>query len=478
MLSKVKNNYSLLNNGEENSAFDNLENKYETLKTKNLRYSLKDNFRNYRKNNSAKIIYKFAKNLKPRKQKLKLFKNKNNSFLDVIKISPKLNLEYKIELYDQKGRYSLINKDEIIDEKKYNGQHFIKQQYKDSYSYKTSLNLKGKTKFYIWNQKSISYGKFRSSKIKEKKDSNRCFLFDENTSFNINKYTDINNSITQIKSNNNKKLRTKNATKSSSNLTNQSRLFSDKKEKNKNYLKSYKDKDKAKLDFKNKCMRLRYQINKTFEKARNASIDLNKDIYESRNYDKLNKLEGKPKKYKKDKILKYINLNESQTQKENINDLYKYLDIEKNVDNKIIKSYKYYDKFGKKILKKVIGEDKKQQHFLNKYEDSKNIILNSRFLIKKLQNELGILGANILATKKKYKGESAIQPHNEIQFLQKLIKENSIKNLNDEEYLDEITRRKNINEFMTNKIKKRLLRLQQKSLSIRNRPRESDYTYL
>lgn len=173
----MKNNYSLLNNRKENSSFVNLENKYETLKTKNLRNSLKDNFRNCRINNNAKIIYKYGKNLKPRKQKMKLFKNNNNSFLDVIKISPKLNLEYKIELYDQKGRYSLVNKDEIIDEKKYNGQHFIKHQYKDSYSYKTCLNLKGKTKFYISNQKSISHGKFRPSLIKENNYSNKCFFF-------------------------------------------------------------------------------------------------------------------------------------------------------------------------------------------------------------------------------------------------------------------------------------------------------------
>ena len=475
MMNKMENNYSLLNAGEENSAFDNSEKKFE-IKRNNLRNSLKDNFRNYRKNNSAKVIYKYRANLKPKKQKMKLFKNKNNSFLvDIIKITPKLNLEYKIELYEQKGRYSLIKKDEIIDENKYNGQHFIKQQYKDSYSYKTSLNLQGKKKFYISNQKSISYGKFRPSLIKDSL-SNSCFLFDENASININKYTDINNSTSKIKNNNNKGIRIKSFNKSSTNFTYQSRVYSDKILINKNILKSMNNKDK--LDFKNKCIRLKYQINKTFEKARNASIDLNKDIYESKNYDKLNKLEEKPKKIKKNKILKCINLNKNKKQKDNINDLYKYLDIEKNVENKIIKSYKYYDKLGQNIIKKVMGEDKKQQHFLNKNEDSKNIILNSRYFIKKLQNELGILGANILSTKKKYKGESAIEPNNETKFLYKLIKENSIKNLKDEDYLNEITKRNNANEFMTNKIKKRLLSLQKKSLSIRNKPRENDNSYI
>ena len=123
-------------------------------------------------------------------------------------------------------------------------------------------------------------------------------------------------------------------------------------------------------------------------------------------------------------------------------------------------------------------QDKKERCFLNKNENSKNIILNSRFFIKRLQNELGVLGANILATKKKYKGESAIEPKNEVEFLHKLIKENMINNLNSDDYLNEIMKRKNISDSMSNKIKKRLLSLQQKSLSIKNKVRENDYIYL
>jgi len=123
-------------------------------------------------------------------------------------------------------------------------------------------------------------------------------------------------------------------------------------------------------------------------------------------------------------------------------------------------------------------QDKMQQHFLNKNENSRNIILNSRFFIKRLQNELGILWANILATKKKYKGEKAIEPNNELDFLHKLIKENTINNLSDEQYLGEIIKRANVNESMSNKIKKRLLSLQQKSLYIKNKIREKYYSYL
>ena len=123
-------------------------------------------------------------------------------------------------------------------------------------------------------------------------------------------------------------------------------------------------------------------------------------------------------------------------------------------------------------------QDKKHQFILNKKQDTKNLILNSRFFIKKLQKELGVLGSDILAAKKKYKGEEAIEPNNEVIFLHKLIKENMLKNLNDEEYLDEAIRRKNISQSMSNKIKKRLLGLQQKSLSIKNKIRENDFSYI
>ena len=145
------------------------------------------------------------------------------------------------------------------------------------------------------------------------------------------------------------------------------------------------------------------------------------------------------------------------------------------MENKIIKSYKYFDNKGKRILKEAMEQDKMKQNFLNKNENSQNIILNSRFFIKKLQNELGILGANILATKKKYKGERAIEPNNEIEFLHKLIKENMFNNLNSDDFLNEIMKRKNVYDSMSNKIKKRLLSLQQKSLSKKNKLRENDY---
>ena len=467
----MKNNYSLLNKGDENSEFYSSENKSGIQKSKKIDYILRDNFRKFRKNNSA-ILKDNRTDLKTSKRKYKLITIKHNSFLnDIKKITPKLNLQYEIEKDEQKGRYSVIKNDEIFDENKFNGKNFIKKDYKDSYSYKTCLDLRGKKRFYMSNKKSISYAKFRPSSLND--NTNNAFFNEENITLNNNKYTYINivnNSIYQRM----KKIRPKNSTMSSSVISNPSRPFSGN---NYEVKKNIYRNNKQKQYFKNKCIRLKYQIDKTFEIANNASMELNNDIYESKNYDKLNKLE-KENKNKKKEIIKNtnININKNKTKKNYKDDLYKYLDIEKNVENKIIKSYKYYDKNGKKILKEAMRQDKMQQHFLNKNENSRNIILNSRFFIKRLQKELGILGSNILATKKKYKGESAIEPNNELDFLHKLIKENKTNNLSDEQYLSEIIKR--TNESMSNKIKKRLLSLQQKSLSIKNKIRENDFSYL
>ena len=482
MINKMKNNYALLNAGDESSLFYSSENISGVQKTKKLSTLLKDNFRKFRRNNSAILKSNYKTDEKKKTQPTKLYSIKHNSLLnDLKKITPQINLKYKIELYEQKGRYSLVKKDEIIDEAKYSGKNFLKQNYKDSYCYKTCLDQRGKKKFYISNQKSICYGKFRplSSKLR----NNSAYLFEENISCNINKYTDKNNNFSKIikKDNNNKtKLRPKSSTKPSTIISSTSRPFSAKIIDGKKNI----NKDKQYLYFKNKCIKLKSQIDKTFDKASNASMELNKDIYELNNYDKLNKLNKlneKNKKQKKNKIVKFRNINiyKNKNKKEDEkDDLYKYLDIEKNVENKFIKSYKYFDKIGKRILKQAMEIDKKKQHFLNKNENSKYIILNSRIFIKKLQNELGVLGANILATKKKFKGESAIEPNNEVEFLHKLIKENMLNNLSSDDYLKEVMKRKNISESMSNKIKKRLLSLQQKSLSIKNKVRENDFSYL
>ena len=471
----MKNNYALLNAGDENSVFYSPENKSGIEKTKKINNILRDNFRKVRRNHSAILIS--HKNKTNSKQKQKLYKVKHSSLLNEIKkITPQINLNYQIELYEQKGRYSLIKKDEIIDEEKYSGKNFLKNNYKDSYSYKSYLDLRGKTEFYRSKNKSLCYGKFRPiiSKLKNK---NKTEILSDENSFNNNGYTELNNnSPIIIKAIDKNILRPKSSTKTSTILSYTSRPFSAKIIGTSN---DNKKQNKELLYFKKKYIRLKYKVDKTFDKASNASIELNKDIYESKNYDNLNKLNEKNKKEKKDNKIKIRTVHKEKAKKgKEEDDLYKYLDIEKNVEKKIIKSYKYFDKIGKRILKEAMEQDKKERCFLNKNENSQNIILNSRFFIKRLQNELGVLGANILATKKKYKGESAIEPKNEVEFLHKLIKENMMNNLNSDDYLNEIMKRKNISDSMSNKIKKRLLRLQQKSLSIKNKIRENDYYYL
>ena len=157
--------------------------------------------------------------------------------------------------------------------------------------------------------------------------------------------------------------------------------------------------------------------------------------------------------------------------------LHKYLNLEKRVENKMINSYKYYDKNGKKIMKEVMAQDKKNQNFLNKSQDTKYLIFNNNYHIKKLNKEFSKLGADILSTKKKYKGLNAIEPESDAMFFHKLIIEKMMNKLNDDEYLKEVSKIKNI-ESMSNKIKKRMLILQQKSRSIKNKIKESDYSYL
>ena len=468
IIRKMKSNYALLKGGDENSYFYSRENKSGIQKTRKLSTILNDNFKVFRRNNSVILKSPCIKTeFKKKVQNHKIYNIKHNSFLnDIRKINPKINLNYEIELYEKKGRYSLVKKDEIIYEDKYDGKDFLKQNFKNSFSYRPTLFQKGNQNFYKLTKKSISFGKFRPLNYKENMNSSQ-----------LNEINVINKCIDNIgrsnKKDNKNRIRPKSSTKPSTILSNSSRAFS---------ANIYLEKEKFKrkrniINFKNKNEKLKNKIDKVFEKANNASLELNKDIYESKIYDKLYKLVEKPKKNKNNKNYKAKNLNKKVKKRDN-NDLYKYLDIEKNVENKMIKSYKYFDKIGKKILQEAMEQDKKHQFILNKKQDTKNLILNSRFFIKKLQKELGVLGSDILAAKKKYKGEEAIEPNNEVIFLHKLIKENMLKNLNDEEYLDEAIRRKNISQSMSNKIKKRLLGLQQKSLSIKNKIRENDFSYI
>lgn len=293
---------------------------------------------------------------------------------------------------------------------------------------------------------------------------------------NISKYIS-NNSISQNIIKDNKKINQKSSTIQSTILSTTIRPISAKALsiiKIKNNRKKYRN-------IKNKSTKLRHKIDETIEKVNNISEELNNDILDSKIYDKLCRLEEKNKmkiyKNKTTRNQKYIDNTKGKIMSKYNSDLHKYLCLDKKVENKMINSYKYYDKNGKKIMKEVMAQDKKIVNFLNKNQDTKNFILNSKYHAKKLNKEFSKLGGDILSTKKKYKGLNAIEPESDAMFFHKLIKEKMLNNLNDDDYIKEVSKGKNI-ESMSNKIKKRLLFLQQKSQSIKNRIKESDYSYL
>ena len=70
-MNKVRNNYALLNAGDENSVFYSPESKSGIDKTKKINNILNDNFRKLRKNHSAILIS--LKNKTNSKQKQKLY---------------------------------------------------------------------------------------------------------------------------------------------------------------------------------------------------------------------------------------------------------------------------------------------------------------------------------------------------------------------------------------------------------------------
>jgi hypothetical protein len=223
------------------------------------------------------------------------------------------------------------------------------------------------------------------------------------------------------------------------------------------------------LYLKLRGIELKNRIHDTFDKANNVSIELNQDIYNSRNYDKIFGLNDDEKYFKKN--YKKINENKNKLKKY----LFKCVDVKKNESNLFPRFFQYLDKEGKQIFIEARELDKYKQKFLNLSTNKKNFVLNSKFYVNNLISELNELGSDILATKKKYKGEDAIEPKNEKQFFHGLIKENLLRNLSDENYIDEVIRRKNVAESLDNKVEKRLFALKQKSLAKRHKVRQGNY---
>jgi hypothetical protein len=321
------------------------------------------------------------------------------------------------------------------------------------------------------NKKSIGHGIFRSihSNFKGNKSNKNYNYYDFSSIFEDKEkelLLDENNSSTFFITNN-RKVSTKYTTKANSAET--SRPFSP------NYTPNGIKKrnnilTREKLLYlKLRGIELKNRIHDTFDKANNASIELNQDIYNSRNYDKIFGLNNNEKYFKKN--YKKINENKNKLKKY----LFKCVDVKKNESNLFPRFFQYLDKEGKQIFIEARELDKYKQKFLNLSTNKKNFVLNSKFYVNNLISELNELGSDILATKKKYKGEDAIEPKNEKQFFHGLIKENLLRNLSDENYIDEVIRRKNVAESLDNKVEKRLFALKQKSLAKRHKVRQGNY---
>ena len=146
--------------------------------------------------------------------------------------------------------------------------------------------------------------------------------------------------------------------------------------------------------------------------------------------------------------------------------------------NPLPRNFQYLDKYGKRILMQAREMDVYKQKFLHKNIEKKNFVLNSKFYVNKLLGELNELGSDILATKKKFKGEDAIEPKNEKNFFHGLIKENLLKNLSDKHYIEETMRRKNVANQFENKGEKRVFAMKRRSLAMRHKVRSGDYNYI
>ena len=388
------------------------------------------------------------------------------------KINPEINLNYQLELYQKKQRYSVTRKDEMIDENKYGRRHFMREKPEDDYTYQPCLSQRlTNNNFYIHNKKSIGHGLFRSihSNMKNNQIIHNHNLYDYSSILEDKEKEllfDENNSSTFFITNN-RKVSTKYTTKTNSAET--SRPFSPNytpdgiKKRNNNLTRE------KLLYLKLRGIEIKNRIHDTFDKANNASLELNQDICNSRNYDKIFGLNDDEKYLKKN--YKKINENKNKLKKY----LFKCVDVKKNKLDLLPRNFRYLDKEGKKILLEAKELDKYKQKFLHLSETKKNFVLNSKFYVNKLISELNELGSDILATKKKFKGEDAIEPKNEKQFFHGLIKENLLRNLSNENYIEEVVRRKYVAESLDNKAEKRLFALKQKSLAKRHKVRQGNY---
>ena len=98
-------------------------------------------------------------------------------------------MNYKLELYQKKQRYSVSKEDELIDEYKHNISFFMRKKRNEFYAYKPCLSQRyRRTNFYVLNKKSIGRGLFKSSSFNNifpNKNNNNNLLFNDNNTERI-----------------------------------------------------------------------------------------------------------------------------------------------------------------------------------------------------------------------------------------------------------------------------------------------------
>jgi len=359
-------------------------------------------------------------------------------------------LNYQLELYQKKQRYSVSKDEELVDENKYNYKYFLRKKEDEDYLYQPSFSQRDRlNRYYLQNKKSIGTGQFRSISGNNFNFFDLSSIFEDKDFFNDK--TNSSFYLTNIR-----KAKT-------------SRDFNIIKNSPENIKKNLTKREKI-LYFKLKGMELRNKIYETYDRVNNASLELNQDINNSKNYDKMFGLSDDQKYLKKD----YKKINDDKIKL--VQDICKSAEVKKSI-NPLPRNFQYLDKYGKRILMQAREIDVYNQKFLHKNIEKKNFVLNSKFYVNKLLGELNELGSDILATKKKFKGEDAIEPKNEKHFFHGLIKENLLKNLSDENYLEEIKRRKSVDNS-ENKGEKRIYALKLRSLAMRHKLRSYDYNYI
>ena len=435
-IKQMKNKLSLFNRGQDTPFFcskstktlKNVSNELNNLFQHNCRNSIS---RNIKINTKDKTIPKFT-------TISKYDSNKDSFLLELKKISPMRSLKYQLELYEQKQRYGCHQNETILYTPQKKHISFLKDDFKKPYDYKPSLQ-----KNYVTLKKQSCKGKFSSN-------------YNKNKSMVIKSNLLKNNKGMYIK-------RPKSYTKPSTNFlrqkTNSSKGYS-----SINY--SLPDKENTK-SFINYSHQLKKKINKTIKQVNNASIELKQEIFYGKQYDDIFKLRiVSPKKsIKKNKS--YININEINKEIK-LNEKNKAC-AKRNMENR----FKFLDKYSKKVIRNSINKVRNERRLLGKNEKGKYDDLHKRQALQKLKDDFKEIGKDILNVKKKYKGDFAIIPRSEVEFLHALIKENMWNDYNESEDLEQyITRSTIINRYLKSskrKIAGRLAFLHQKSVNAKNR---------